>query len=129
MFGGYNGSSVISTILKFDTEAEEVTALSINLPDACCGCGCVSIGNRAYIFGGNAISRQLDTIFRFISPGKLSQGNIVIQSGLLKNRFNLINTDTTQVEIGVENVFIGNENNKAEFVEAYLHNGTEWAVI
>ena len=30
---------------------------------------------------------------------------------------------------GVENVYIGNENNEAELCEAYLHNGIEWAVI
>ena len=47
----------------------------------------------------------------------------------VNNVFKLINTDTAQVEMGVENVYIGNENNEAELCEAYLHNGIEWAVI
>lgn len=60
---------------------------------------------------------------------ELTQGNIEIQSSSITNKFNLINTDTAQVEIGVENVYIGNTNNEAELCEAYLHNGTEWVRI
>lgn len=64
-----------------------------------------------------------------IIGSELTQGNIRIQTDLFKNKFNLINTENAQVEIGVENVYIGNANNEAELCEAYLHNGTEWVVI
>ena len=60
---------------------------------------------------------------------ELTQGNIEIKTSLTENKFNLINTENAQVEIGVENVYIGNANNGAELCEAYLHNGTEWVVI
>ena len=66
---------------------------------------------------------------RDIIPSELTQGNIEIQTDLFKNKFNLINTENNKVEIGVENVYIGNANNEAELCEAYLHNGTEWVVI
>lgn len=71
----------------------------------------------------------------FLSDGvgfnrELIQGNIEIKTTNSEvNNFNLINTNNTQVEIGVENVYIGNENNEAELVDAYLHNGTEWVQI
>ena len=69
------------------------------------------------VFGGGPITHEL------------TQGNIEIKTSLTENKFNLINTENTQVKIGVENVYIGNENNKAELCEAYLHNGTEWQQI
>jgi hypothetical protein len=91
--------------------------------------GSASIGTKVYLFGGIRSSVYLNTINVFDITHELAQGNIELQSGLLKNKFNLINTDNAQLQIGVENVYIGNENNEAELCEAYLHNGTEWVQI
>ena len=57
---------------------------------------------------------------------ELTQGNIEIQSSSITNKFNLINTKNTQVEIGVENVYIGNENNEAGTANAILNVDSEW---
>ena len=127
LFGGYNGTAQ-NTIYEFDTETETIATLETTLPTPCSEMGCSNYGNKVYLFGGYG-SSALNTINCFTLTHELTQGNIEIQSGLLKNKFNLINTENAQVEIGVENVYIGNANNEAELCEAYLHNGTEWVVI
>lgn len=124
LFGG-SSDSVINTIYVFDTEAETLAELNTTLITACYGMSCANVGNRIYLFGGN----NLNTITKFTITAPLSQGNIELQTSFLNNVFKLINTDNAQVEMGVENVYIGNENNEAELCEAYLHNGIEWAVI
>jgi N-acetylneuraminic acid mutarotase len=121
LFGGTN----LDTINVFDTETETIETLNTTLTEPSDSMGCAAIGNRIYLFGGN----KLNTITKFTLTSPLSQGNIELQTSFLNNVFKLINTDTAQVEMGVENVYIGNENNEAELCEAYLHNGIEWAVI
>lgn len=64
-----------------------------------------------------------------IIHSELTQGNIEIRSDSLINKFNLINTENTQVEIGVDSVLIGNENNEAEPVEAHLYKNESWVQI
>lgn len=64
-----------------------------------------------------------------IIRSELTQGNIEIRNDSLINKFNLINTENTQVEIGVDSVFIGNENNEAEPVEAHLYKNESWVQI
>jgi N-acetylneuraminic acid mutarotase len=134
LFGGRgsDSSTHYSSIDMFDTETEELITLTQTLADKCARIGCAVVDNKVYLLGGaknDASSGVLNLIQKFSVTHELAQGDIEVQSGLLKNKFNLINTENAQVEIGVENVYIGNENNEAERVDAYLHNGTEWAVI
>ena len=125
LFGG-KSSDGTSTIYVFDTETETITTLDTTLLITLYGMGTVTIGNKIYLFGGWGDSY---TIKVFALTHELAKGDIEIQSGLLNNKFKLINTDNAGVEIGVENVFIGNDSNEAELCEAYLHNGIDWAVI
>jgi hypothetical protein len=47
-----------------------------------------------------------------------------------KNTFKLFNGDSIVVSVGVEDVYIGNENNCISAgVDAYLYNGNAWAKI
>lgn len=126
--GGYLSGSWyrLNTINVFDTETEAITTLDTTLLTADYNMGTVTIGNKIYLFGGDS---DRNSIKVFTLTHELAQGDVEIQSGFLNNKFNLINTDNARVEIGVENVFVGNENNEAEVVEAYLHNGIDWAVI
>jgi N-acetylneuraminic acid mutarotase len=129
LFGGYlSGVGSKDTIAVFDTETEEISTLDTKMFTGAYGFGCASMGKDIYLFGGLGSSR-LNTISRFTLTYELSQGNIEIEKDFFNNKFNLINTDNAQVEIGVENIYIGNENNEAEPVDAYLHNGTEWVQI
>ena len=125
LFGG-RGASSLDTINVFDTNTETVTTLDTTLPIVSSSMGTVTNGNKIYLFGG---TNDTNSIKVFTLTHELANGDIEIQSGLLKNKFNLINTENNKVEISVENVYIGNTNNEAELCEAYLHNGTEWVVI
>jgi N-acetylneuraminic acid mutarotase len=126
LFGGYDGVEY-NTIYEFDTETKAITTLAVTLPNACYDVACSSYGNKIYLLGGSGYS-LLNTINCFSVGFELAHNNLELQTGS-NNKFNLINTDNAQVQIGVENVYVGNENNEAERVDAYLHNGTEWAVI
>ena len=127
LFGGYNGGNK-NTIYEFDTGTETITTLAETLPIATREMCCAADGNIIYLFGG-ASADVLNTTNRFSITHELTQGDTEIKSGSHKNKFNLINTDTVQVQIGVESVYVGNENNKAALAEAYLHNGTQWKQI
>lgn len=123
------GGNNLNTINVFDAETETIETLNATLTEACDSMGCATIGNKIYLFGGLSNGYRLNTITKFTLTSELQQGNIELQTSFLNNVFKLINTDTAQVEMGVENVYIGNENNEAELCEAYLHNGTEWVRI
>ena len=127
LFGGYNNGNK-NAIYEFDTETNLTNTLDVTLPTVSRETSGATNGNAIYLFGG-AGAAALNTINCFTVTHELAQGNIELQSGLLKNEFNLINTENAQVQVGVENVYIGNANNEAELCEAYLHNGTEWQQI
>lgn len=129
LFGGYVGNDYCDKIIVFDPKTEILTPLSVTLTIARREMCCAVVGTDVYLFGGWGSSAAVSVIEKFTLTHELTKGDIEIQSGLLNNKFNLINTDNARVEIGVENVYVGNENNEAERVDAYLHNGTEWAVI
>jgi N-acetylneuraminic acid mutarotase len=127
LFGGKVGDPIYNTINVFDTETETIETLETVLPAATYAIACYTEGTQIYLFGGGAGNNSAINIFTLTH--ELAQGNIEIETSPVKNKFNLINTDNAQIEIGVKNVYIGNENNEAEVVEAYLHNGTEWVQI
>lgn len=131
LFGGYSkvNGGYLDTIYEFDSDTESVTTLDATLPKVCCSTTCASTGNKIYLFGGNNNGSAINTINVFTISYELIQGNIDLQSSFTNNIFKLINTDTAQIEVGVENVYIGNENNEAELCEAYLHNGAEWVRV
>ena len=127
LFGGKVGDPIYNTINVFDTETETIETLETVLPAATYAIACYTEGTQIYLFGGGAGNDSAINIFTLTH--ELTQGNIEIETSAFKNKFNLINTDNAQIEIGVENVYVGNENNEAEVAEAYLHDGTEWQQI
>jgi N-acetylneuraminic acid mutarotase len=128
LFGGYIDSVKVDTIRCFDTAEETLITLPINLPYANANLGCASVGIKAYLFGGYTDSFNYGICC--VTSG-MALGENVLQliphSG--DNVFRLINTDTAQVEIGVEKVYKGNANGIAEGVEAALHDGSSWVTI
>ena len=117
LFGG-------NTIYVFDTETKTIRTSSTTLPERYSEMCCAGVGTNIYLLSGNKTD-----MFCFSVTYELAQGSIEIQISLLNNKFNLVNTENAQVEIGVKKVYFGNENNEAEVVDAYLHNGTDWQQI
>ena len=126
LFGGDKGSSAYSnTIQEFDTESKTITTLSATLPTATYRMGCAGVGTKIYLFGG---SGNQSTIKEFIIDFPLTSGNILAQQDYNENIFTIVKPPT-KVTIGVKNVYKGNSNNVAEFVDAYLFDGAKWVNI
>lgn len=125
---GYGAVTGSNTVYCFDTETETITTLSVTLGSNKVGLhSATSVGETCYIFGG----KDTNDIDEFSPNLKVSvaQNNLHILSSLTGNSFKLINTDTAQVEIGVNKVYKGNADGIAEEVKAALHNGTSWVTI
>ena len=125
LFGGERGS-MLNTVLMFDITTEKIVTLEATLPQADAKIGCYADGTKIYLFGGDDYRESFNV---FTLTHQLNNGDIEIETDLLKNRFNIINTDNAQVEIGVRSVYVGNESNEAECVDAFLYINGEWVQI
>lgn len=124
LFGG--GSVGIADIMVFDAAENTVETLSVKLPTIALGMGTGLVGTNIYLLGGYNYSDEcLSTINVFKFAAELAENAAVVAPSLTKNVFPLMDA----VELGVSAVYIGNSDGKAEQVNAYLYNGTEWMLI
>ena len=121
LFGGYDDSGYLKTIQVFDTESNTIETLSTTLPTATHDIAAVTVGAKIYLLGGG----DLTTINAFKALMPLASNNLLVEASATKNRFNLL----PNVELGVNNVYLGNADGNGERVDAYLHNGTEWVEV
>lgn len=132
LLGGHSSSdhSNIKTIQEFDPETKTLTTLSATLATVANEAGYAAAGTNIYLFGGiNGYSTPyIDTIQEFVIEFPLLSGNILAQQDNTKNLFDVVKSPT-KVTIGVKNVYKGNSSNIAEYVDAYLYNGTNWVNI
>lgn len=127
LFGGKsnNGNVATNSIQVFDSITNTIETLKVKLPNQIFGMACTTAEQKIYLFGGeyyenaNENSSCLDTIFQFIPFFYLPKNEVFIQQDNSKNLFKLANAPT-QVEIGIKNVYCGNENNISEFFDGYL---------
>ena len=125
LFGGYN-SNDLSTINVFDTETNTIETLTTTLPTSAHEIAAGVVGTKIYLFGGiNSTKNYLSAINLFTIQADITANTAVVVPSLTENVFPLMDV----VELGVSAVYIGNANGAAEKVNAYLHNGTAWALI
>ena len=128
-FGGRyssNGNSA-NLIRVFDTTNNAfITVSTATLPTAAYGIGVASVGTKVYLFGGyEQGSGELDTINVFTAFPSLAHNNLVIEPSNTKNQFNLL----PNVEMGVNAVYLGNEEGIGEKVSAALYKDGAWVEI
>lgn len=116
LFGGQTYQSVV----LFDSITETVTLLSNTLP--------ITIRQNGGACVANIIWLAYTDICQYIVNFPLSNNDILIQQSYNKNIIDILSAPT-RVQIGVRNVYKGNASNKAEFVDAYIHNGTNWVNV
>jgi hypothetical protein len=87
------------------------------------GAGAV-VDDLVYIF-----YRSFVSIFKLPKDVLVDPNTLQLLSTLDRNVFKFINTDNVQVEMGVNNVYKGNNKGIGEQVEAALYNGTQWVNI
>jgi hypothetical protein len=69
------------------------------------------------------------TVDRMSLTVLLDEGKLLIETGVNKNTFSLINTGSANVEVGTNHVYLGNSEGYAEKVPAYLYKDGEWIEI
>lgn len=124
LFGGATDPS-LDTIYVFDTETETLELSEYTLPNANRQLGLAAIGTKVFMFGG---SGDMQSIHELVTGFDLEQGKMFIHSTLSKNIFNILNGDIT-MELGVNAVYLGNEEGQGESVEAYLYKDEVWTPI
>ena len=137
IFGGYAYTTTdeyFDNIYVFDTMSGSIETVGTIenpsvLPTPAYNIASETYGNEIYLFGGCiGANKQINTISKFSLTHDLAENNIEVITAY-KNFFNIINSNSMKVEIGVDSVLIGNEENHAKVCEAYLHNGTDWQQI
>lgn len=124
LFGGHGGAygSTLNTIYKFDPFTEKFTLLDSVLPIAIADkVPAIAVDDTIYIISGNTPSRDKVSIEKFIVNTVIPYDQLLITSTLNKNIFNIINGDTVQMEMGVNNIYIGNTENYGEKLDGYLY--------
>lgn len=125
LFGG-RATNAVNPILKFDTEMDTITTLSMTLPTAVFNISTAVIGEKVYLFGGmRATTSASSSIVRFVNDIALSKTEMAIMAGTLDNAVQLADN----VTMGIGSVYSSNEYGIAEPVEAYLYKDGEWTLI
>ena len=108
----------------FDTETLEFTNIYDFGEAGVYGLCADAVDGKIYLYAGNRTTIGLFAI----EASDLEYNKAYALISTYKNVFRLIGGNTS-LDIGVVNVNIGNENNKAQKVTAYLYNGTKWEEI
>jgi N-acetylneuraminic acid mutarotase len=124
LFGGNSGSSATASnvIYVFDIDTETITTSNVTLPLADYTKIAVLHGTDVYLLSGE---QDPNNIYKLALQTDLPSGTLQIIPTIGKNEFDLFGA-SPKVETGVGHVLLGNSDNHAEYVEAYLHNGETW---
>ena len=130
IFGGYamGGTATYSTIHKYDTIANTVTAYA-NVPqNSIYNSGCYSDGVNIYVVGGQIPGGIRDEIGRFggTDNGEYNADTVVISTTNGENKVTLNDTTTIVAsKVYIHNVSDGSK----ELAEAYIGDGNKWEKI
>ena len=112
----YSTTSVLTRYYRLDTEAK--TFESFSCGDARCYPNNIcQVGNDIYY----SMYTWGSTVRKFSIASELLYNELMIQTNIFSNTFNIINNDTATCNIGIKSVFLGNSENIAEEVDAYLY--------
>ena len=93
----------------------------------------VAIGDDVHIvFGDNGNSTSMANVFIFKTPSFrriLPHGHMQLDPSISSNKFMMMDRGSIQVEMGVNMVLKGNENDAAEPVDAALYKNDAWVNI
>lgn len=130
----FGGSSQPKSICKFDAETNSLITLPNTLAENLYMCGSASVGNKVYLFGGcNQTSfasnaTYYNEIKSFNVDSELPRGNIQLVPAVTGCKIPLIQAQGMSLDIGIDGAYLGNAENKAEFVDAYMFTGVEEVV-
>ena len=112
----YNTTSVLTRYYRLDTEAK--TFESFSCGDARCYPNNIcQVGNDIYY----SMYAWGSTVHKFSIASELQENELMIQTTLFNHTFNIINKNDVTCNIGIKSVFLGNSENIAEEIDAYLY--------
>ena len=132
LFGGNFPYGPSSAIQCFDTLTQTFKSVPVSLPTFIHSIACASIDDDIYLFGGYQSNKTArDAIMHFSNNTFtfLQSGTLVIVQNSDRSLIPIFKTDFVHVDIGVKQVFIGNEDNAAVEVEAYIYKDDAWILI
>ena len=82
-----------------------------------------------YCYSGSDTTYRNNQTLTLYSP--LDNNKLFLQTGFGNNKFNIVNDNKAKVEIAINNAFIGNSENKADEIDAFLcdTNDSKWKNI
>ena len=130
LFGGNTGvsssNSYLNTINVFDTETNSIETLSTTLPETAGYIAAAVVGTKVYLFGGRYGNYGYKkTIYIFDTFFALPTNTMLIEATIGKNLVNLM----PNIELGINNVYIGNADGNGERVAAALYKDGAWTEI
>lgn len=141
VFGYATSDSATGAISVSDYDTMENTVLSTTdlFGESCAFYGSVFVEYKGvlYIFYGSHNNNLTPTNIRknvhefrlAVTEVLLDNGTMKIKTTAEKNHFDLINTDTARVEIGVDAIYKGNADGIGDPVESALYKDGEWVTI
>mgnify|MGYP002521508648 CR=1 FL=1 len=114
-------------VYVFDCETETIEFLGEIFPDYY-NYENVWYGNAFYRVGGGNNESLQKSIATFKVDFALPHGNVLFYEGNGGVPLKIL-SGQKDIEVKVKNVFIGNASGRAELIDAYYHNGTNWVNI
>lgn len=129
-----NGKILIADVKIIDTESGVVADTGFSFPYSTSYSVFVPYKDSLYIFDSKASSYNVleaPYVQKVTCPRKknLSKDTMLVRPSLDNNVFSLIRSDSLNVEIGVEDVYRGNDANEVEKVEALIYKDGAWTTI
>lgn len=137
LLGGRGSSGALYSIVCYDPQSDEIKTMDLqfvidNVSKTAYAMTASAVGTDIYTFGGYIGGSASKYIFKYSPP----LGNMLLENNTLqiyphttKNVIQLLNTAGMNVNIGIDKIYKGSTDNKAELVEAYLYKNDEWTLI
>ena len=115
-------------IQKYDTLTDTISTMSATLATNAIRSCCAAVGTDIYICGGQSGNLH-NLIQRLMIELSLMQNNLLLTSIYSGKEFKLLDSDTAEISFNVNNAYIGNGENKAEYIDAYLNIDGAWVNV
>lgn len=134
LFGGSGNSTVnyakLDTIYEFNTTTNTLELLTEKLPVAANGISAVLVGGTIYLFGGETGTYVYTNLVNAFSVAAALESNkLLLLASLSANVFNLVDTGSEKITLGVQSAYLGDASGAAQPVDAFVYKDGEWTAI
>lgn len=132
LFGGQisenSSMSYSDDILLFDVNTKTSEVLPVTLEKSTMYIGTTLVNKSVYLFGG-VRSTYLDSINQYVIVSDLPKNTIVIKNTDTGTPCRIIDESDLSIEISIDKIYRGNNNNIAKVETAYLYINDSWELV